>query len=465
METRNATAALGTEKISKLLLQYAIPSIIAMTAASLYNIVDSIFIGHGVGAMALAGLGITMPLMNLAAAFGSLIGAGAAALMSIKLGQGDRHSVVNILGNTVTLNIIIGTLFGGICLMFLDPILYSFGASEETIVYARDYMRIILVGNIVTHLYLGLNNALRASGHPNKSMVAMLTAVIANCILDAVFIWGFGWGIAGAAWATVIAQVIAFVMQLRHFLKPSEEIRLMRWAMKLRGKIVKGIISIGMAPFLMNITASVVVVFINNALRATGGDIYIGAYGIVNRVAMIFLMMVFGLNQGMQPIAGYNFGAKNYDRVKTILRLAISWAVGITSFGCLLSLLFPKTVAMIFTTDPTLLAVTEEGLRIVMLVFPIVGFQIVVSNFFQSIGDAKTAIVLSLTRQLLFLIPLMIILPPIMGSKGVWISMPISDTASAILAFILLTRLFRKFNKEIQSAGSPAQTNTDSHEK
>lgn len=448
---KSATASLGTEKISTLLFRYALPSIIAMTAASLYNIIDSIFIGHGVGPLALSGLGITMPLMNVAAAFGSLVGVGAAAQLSIKLGQGDRESALRIVGNTVTLNVIIGLVFGGICLLFLEPIMRAFGASEATLPYATGYMRIILMGNIVTHLYLGLNNTLRAAGHPNLSMVAMIASVVGNCVLAAIFIMGFGWGVEGAAWATVIAQVIALAIQLRFFSDKRNEIHFVRSAFRLQKKIVNGIISIGLAPFLMNLTASAVVVFINNALRTSGGesgDLYIGAYGIVNRVALIFIMVVFGLNQGMQPIVGYNFGAKNHDRVRKALSLALKWAVGITTVGLLIGLFFPQTVARVFTTDPTLLAVTEEGLRIVMLVFPIVGFQIVISSFFQSIGNAKTAIILSLTRQLLFLIPLLVILPPIFGSKGVWFAMPSADMVSGILAFILISRFFSKFKRE-----------------
>lgn len=447
MSNQTNTQLLGTENIPKLLLRYAIPAIIAMTASSLYNIADSIFIGHGVGALAISGLAITMPLMNLAAAFGAMVGIGASSLMSIKLGQNDKRSAQLILGNVVLLNIIIGASFGAITLLLLDPILVTFGASPDTIGYSRDYMRIILAGNIFTHVYLGLNDSLRASGYPKKAMFIMLTAVVSNCALDALFIFGFGWGIAGAAWATVIAQVLAMSLELIHFSNPNHFIHFTREIFHLKKRIVKGILSIGLSPFLMNVCASVVVIFINNALKTNGGDIYIGAYGIVNRVVFIFVMIVIGLNQGLQPIIGYNYGAGKVDRVRKALKIGTISAVCVTSTGCLLSQLFPQQVSMLFTTDPTLLAISQQGLEIATLMFPAVGFQIVTSGFFQSIGMAHKAIFLSLTRQLIFLLPMLIILPPLWGSRGVWASMPIADfLASTVTAFVLIHQI-KKFRK------------------
>ena len=448
---------LGTEKLSRLLPRYAIPSIIAMTAASLYNMADSIFIGHGVGPLAIAGLAITMPLMNLTSAFGSMVGIGASSLMSIKLGQNDRHSAMSILGNVVLLNAIIGFGFGMLCLILLKPILALFGASPETLPYAQDYMTIILSGNIFTHLYLGMNDSLRASGYPRKAMAIMLTAVITNVVLDAIFVLGFNWGIAGAAWATVIAQVLAMGLEAAHFFDKNHYIHFSREIFRLRTKIVRGILSIGLAPFLMNVCASIVVIFINKALKESGGamgDLYVGAYGIVNRVIFIFVMIVIGLNQGMQPIVGYNYGARKFDRVKKVLRMVITIAVCITTTGCLLSHLMPKAIGMMFTTDPTLLQISEEGLRIATLAFPLVGFQMVSTNFFQSIGLAHKAIFLSLTRQMLFLLPMLILLPPIFGTKGVWMSMPIADTVSTILTAILLVHQFKKFHA-MQEANQP----------
>lgn len=438
---------LGTEKISTLLLRYAIPAIIAMTASSLYNLVDSIFIGHGVGAMALSGLGITMPLMNLGAAFGSLVGIGASTQLSIKMGQNDQKSALLILGNVIILNTLIGLAYTAICLPLLDQILFFFGASGNTIGYARSYMLIILAGNVITHVYLGLNDMLRASGYPGRAMAIMLTAVVLNCILNGIFIFGFGWGIAGAAWATVIAQVVAMGLELKHFLNKKSFIHFTRSTIRLKKTIVKGILSIGMAPFLMYVCSSVIVILINKSLMQHGGDLYIGGYSIVNRIAMLFVMIVMGLNQGMQPIVGYNFGARKFDRVTKTLKYVVCCAVTVTTTGFLVCQLFPQFITKLFTDDAELIAISSHGLRIVLAMFPFVGFQMVTSNFFQSIGMAPKAIFLSLTRQLLFLVPFLLILPDFYGPDGVWMSMPMADAAATTLAAILLWKQFRKFRR------------------
>lgn len=447
MPTQAAPQLLGTEKIHKLLLRYAIPAIIAMTASSLYNLVDSIFIGHGVGPMALSGLGITMPLMNLGAAFGSLVGIGASTQLSIKMGQNDRASALSILGNVIILNTIIGLVYTAVCLPFLDQILYFFGASDNTLGYARSYMLIILAGNVVTHVYLGLNDMLRASGYPGRAMAIMLTAVILNCILNAIFIFGWGWGIAGAAWATVIAQVVAMGLELKHFLNKKSFLHFTRGTIRLKRSIVKGIFAIGMAPFLMYVCSSVIVILINKSLMTNGGDLYIGGYSIVNRVAMLFIMIVMGLNQGMQPIVGYNFGARKFDRVTTTLKYVVCCAVSVTTLGFIICELFPRPITMLFTSDEGLIDIASHGLRIVLLMFPFVGFQMVTSNFFQSIGMAPKAIFLSLTRQLIFLVPFLLIMPEFYGSNGVWMSMPMADTAATTLAAILLYKQFQKFRR------------------
>ncbi len=445
MAQQSSTQLLGIEKISTLLLRYAIPAIIAMTASSLYNLVDSIFIGHGVGPLALSGLGITMPLMNLGAAFGSLVGIGASTLLSIKMGQNDRSSALLILGNVIILNTLIGLLYTLVCLPLLDPILTFFGASENTIGYARSYMVILLAGNVITHIYLGLNDMLRASGYPGRAMAFMLTAVGLNCILNGIFIFGFGWGIAGAAWATVIAQATAMTLEIRHFVNPKSFVHFTRQTIRLKRSIVKGILSIGLAPFLMYVCSSVIVILINRALRFHGGDLYIGAYSNVNRIAMLFVMVVMGLNQGMQPIVGYNFGARKIDRVIRTLKYVICCAVGVTTTGFTVCQLFPRYITMLFTDDPTLLDISSHALRIVLAMFPFVGFQMVTSNFFQSIGMAPKAIFLSLTRQLLFLVPFLLTLPIFFEADGVWMSMPLADAAATTLAAILLWRQFRKF--------------------
>lgn len=443
---------LGTERIRKLLVQYAVPAIIAMTASSLYNMVDSIFIGHGVGALAISGLALTFPLMNLAAAFGSLVGVGAATLVSMRLGQRDYETAQRILGNVVVLNLIIGISFGLLTLVFLDPILYFFGASDATIGYAREYMSVILWGNVVTHMYLGLNAVLRAAGHPRKAMYATILTVTINAILDPLFIFGFGWGIRGAAIATVLAQILALVWQFRIFSDRNELLHFRRGIYRLKGKIVRNVLAIGMSPFLMNLAACFIVILINKGLKEYGGDLNIGAYGIVNRLGFFFVMIVMGINQGMQPIAGYNYGARQFDRVDRVLKLTIIGATCVTTLGFLIGELAPRLAVSVFTDDPELVRLSAEGMRIVFFCFPIIGFQMVTTNFFQSIGMAGKAIFLSLSRQLLFLMPGLIFLPCIFdeltpwdGSWGVWCSMPLSDFLASLVAGVMLFYQFRKF--------------------
>lgn len=447
MAGEKTPTALGTEKIGKLLMQYAIPAIIAMTASSLYNMVDSIFIGHGVGAMAISGLALTFPLMNLAAAFGSLVGVGASTLVSVKLGQKDYNTAQRVLGNVVVLNLIIGLLFTVVTLIFLDPILYFFGGSDATIGYARDYMIVILLGNVVTHLYLGLNAILRSSGHPQKSMYATIATVLINTILDPLFIYGFGWGIQGAAIATIVAQLLALFWQFRLFSNKEELLHFHRGIFRLRKKIVLDSLAIGMAPFLMNLAACFIVILINKGLKQYGGDLAIGAFGIVNRLIFLFVMIVMGLNQGMQPIAGYNYGAKQYPRVTRVLTITIYAATLVTTFGFLMGMFMPRLAVSIFTSDQELIEISAKGLRIVVMSFPIVGFQMVASNFFQSIGMASKAIFLSVSRQVLILIPCLLLLPHLYGQLGVWISMPISDTISSLVAGGMLWWQFRQFRQ------------------
>ena len=447
MQGNNNPLTLGTESVKKLLLRYAIPSIVAMLSSSLYNMIDSIFIGHGVGAMAISGLAITMPIMNVIAALGTLVSVGGATLMSVKMGQGDKKSAEYILSNVLMLNVIIGLCLTAAGVIFLDDILYFFGASENTIPYAREFMHIILSGTAVTHVYLGLNDMLRASGYPGKAMGVILTAIAINCVLNPLVIFGFKWGIAGSAFATVIAQTVAMSIELVHFMRNKHFIHFERKMFGLKAHIVKGIFSIGVSPFLMNICASIVVIFINKSLMTYGGDFYVGAYGIINRVLMVFIMIVIGLNQGMQPIVGYNFGARKFDRVARALRYAIFAAVAVTTSGFLMAEIFPHLLANMFTGDQELIDIASHGMRIVLIMFPIVGFQMVTANFFQSIGKVRKAILLSLTRQMLFLVPLLIILPRFMGTLGVWISMPIADSLATVLAVFLLTRQMKKFRE------------------
>ena len=447
MNKNTATLELGTKPVGRLLTQYALPAIIAMTASSLYNMVDSIFIGQGVGALAISGLAVTFPFMNLSAAFGAGVGIGSSSYLSVKLGQKDYSTAQRILGNNITLNIIIGLVFSVVSLVFLDPILYFFGASEQTIPYAREYMIIILLGNIITHLYFGMNAVLRAASKPRQAMYTTIFTVVLNSILDPLFIYTFDMGIRGAAVATILSQTVALVWQARLFSDKNELLHLKRGIYRLDNKIVKNILGIGISPFAMNATACLVAIFVNQRLLEYGGDLAVGAYGIANRVAFIFVMINMGVNQGMQPIAGYNYGAQKYDRLMRVLTLAMIAGTCVTTSGFLVAEFMPHLCVRLFTNDAVLTELSVNGIRLMMAAMPIVGYQMVVTNFFQSIGKAKISIFLSLSRQLLFLVPLLGILPLFFGITGVWIAMPISDTFSAIFALVMMVRYMRMFKK------------------
>ncbi|MBR7134758.1 MAG: MATE family efflux transporter, partial [Bacteroidaceae bacterium] len=412
----------------------------------------SIFIGHipEVGAFAISGLATTFPFMNLSAAFGAMVGVGGATQLSVRLGQRDYESAKTILGNLVTLNIMVGVLFAGISLLFLDDILFFFGASESTLPFARAFMEIILYGNIVTHLYLGINAALRASGHPKQAMYATIMTVCMNVVLAPLFIYVLDWGIRGAALATILSQCITLLWQIKLLSNTNELLHLQRGIYKLRSNIVKGILGIGMSPFFINVAACVVVIIINKGLRnySDNGDISIAAYGIANRVQFIFVMVVLGLTQGMQPIVGYNYGAKRFGRVKDTLKLTIIWATIITTLGFIISEFMPGIVARAFTTEESLIDSSVNALRIMSLFMPLIGFQLVTTNFFQSIGKVKKSIFLSLTRQMILLLPMLIVLPLFLGESGVWYSMPISDFLAALLTVILLAQQFKQWRKE-----------------
>lgn len=448
MSNKQATLELGTKPVGQLLMQYALPAIVAMVASSLYNMVDSIFIGQGVGALAISGLAITFPFMNLSAAFGAAIGVGSSTFISVKLGQRDYGIANKVLGNNVMLNIVVGILFGGLCLLFLDPILRFFGASDNTLPYAREYMEIILVGNALTHLYFGLNAVLRSASKPRQAMIATLFTVALNTVLDPLFIYTFGMGIRGAALATILSQFVALCWQWKQFCNKKELLHFDYSLFRINAPIVKNIIGIGMSPFCMNACACLVVIFINTNLMKYGGDLAVGAYGISNRLAFIFIMLTMGINQGMQPIAGYNYGAQHFDRLLRVLKLATISATVICCTGFLIAMIFPYQCARLFTTDETLIGLSVTAIRIMMSAFPIVGFQIVVTNFFQSIGKAKVSIFLSLSRQLIFLVPLLAISASIFGLNGVWAAMPISDTISAITAGGMLMLYMKRFKKE-----------------
>ena len=451
MDNKQATLELGTKPVGKLLAQYALPAIVAMTASSLYNMIDSIFIGQGVGPLAISGLAITFPLMNLSAAFGAAVGIGSSTCISVKLGQKDYKMAENIFGNSFTLNLIVGVAFGLVTLLMLDPILYFFGASENIIPYARDYMLVILAGNVVSQTFLGMNAVLRAASKPRQAMAATVLTVVLNIVLAPIFIWLLGMGIQGAALATILSQLVALLWQIKLFSNQDEILHFQRGIYKLKGAIVKNIASIGMSPFAMNVCACVVVIFINAGLSRYGGDLAVGAYGIASKVSFIFVMVTIGLNQGMLPIAGYNYGAQRFDRLMRVLKLAMVTATAITATGFVIAEFFPYQCARLFTTDKTLIDMAVEGIRIHMLAFPIVGCQMVITNFFQCIGKAKISIFLSLSRQMLFLLPLLVVLPPVMKVDGVWTAMPISDTVAAVVAFIMMAKYMRKFKRQMQA--------------
>lgn len=446
MDNKKATLELGTKPVGRLLVQYAVPAMIAMTASSLYNIIDRAFIGQVVGPEAIAGLGVTFPFMNLSAAFGAAVGVGSSTSISVKLGQKDYRTAQQLLGNTVTLNLIIGLCVAVVCLLFLNPILRFFGASDQTLPYAREFMEVILCGNVITHMYFGMNAVLRAASKPRHAMYATIFTVAMNILLDVVFIWWWGWGIRGAAFATLISQTLAMAWQLRLFSNQKELLHLQRGIYRLKSALVKNIISIGISPFLMNVCACVIVIFMNNQFVHYGGDMAVGAYSIANSIGMMFVMFVMGVNQGMQPIAGYNYGANLTDRLVRVLKLSIWAATGIMILGWLIAMFLPYYCARLFTTDDTLISMAIDGIRINMLVFPIIGFQMVVTNFFQCIGRVKISIFLSLSRQLLFLLPLLLVLPLIWGLNGVWAALPASDTISAIVALVMMGKI-RKIKK------------------
>lgn len=439
-DSKEATLALGTQPVGRLLWQYALPGVIAMTASSLYNMVDSIFIGHGVGPMALAALGISFPLMNIGAAFGAAVGVGGATLMSLRLGQRQYDKANHVLGNMVALNIITGLLVGIVSIIFLDPILTFFGASEQTLPHAHEYMFILLVGNVVTHLYLGLNAALRSASKPRAAMIATIVTVVLNTILDPIFIWPLHMGIKGAAIATILAQVIVLCWQLWQFSRQKELLHLEWRFLKPAKAIVKDIVSIGISPFSMQLTGCVVAIFMNNALMTYGGDLAVGAYSIANRLGFIFFMVIMGICQGFQPIAGYNYGARNMDRVKQVLRLTITASVVAMTVGWVIGELLPGPCTRLFTDDADLLAITIRGIRINMLVFPVIGYQAVVTNFFQTIGKVRVSIFMSLSRQLLFLLPMLLLFSSLWGLDGVWFSLPASDFVAFLVAVVIMER-------------------------
>lgn len=448
----NQFNVLAEKPIGSLLLQYAIPAIVAMAASSVYNIIDGIFIGQGVGSEAIMGLALTSPLMSLIAAFGAMVGVGAATLMSVKLGQKDYVTAQKILGNVVIMNLSLGIVLGMLLLIFINPILRFFGASDVTLPYARSFMSIILVGNVVTHMYLGLNAMLRSTNRPQKAMYATFGTVLLNCIFAPLFIFVLDWGIRGAACATILAQLCMLMWQIKLFSNKSDLIHLRREIIKLDMKIVREALLVGLPQFLINLCACMVAALMTRSLTTYGGDVAVGAFGICNRLILFIVMVVIGLNQGMQPIAGYNFGAKRYDRVMSVLKRALCVGTIITMTGFVIGMFFSTPFVTLFAKDsPELVKTASHALTCMIMMFPIVGIQIVSTAFFQSIGYAVKSIFLSLTRQLIFLVPAILILPHIYADplEGLWHAAPVADAMASILAISLLVLQIKKFKKNM----------------
>ncbi len=425
--------ALEHGNVKQLLWQYALPAIIATTATSFYNIIDRIFIGQGVGPLAISGLALTFPIMNLGTALGTLVGAGSSAIISIRMGEKRQEEAIHTLGNAFVLNTIIGILFSVFALIFLDPLLYLFGASDATLPYARDFMRIILLGNVITHLFFGLNNIIRASGYPTKAMISLLLTIGVNIILAPLFIFAFHWGIKGAATATIISQSVGLVWVVSHFLSRKPYVHFTKNCFRLSWQIIGSVFSIGVAPFLIHCCSCLIAILMNWQLGHYGGDMAIGAFGIINSIISLLIMVMFGFTQGMQPIVGYNWGAKQHDRTIEAFKLTIYYATAVAVIGFIVAETFPRFIARWFTIDSELINITAKGLRIYVLCLAVVGFQVVTTNFFQSIGKAGISIFLSLTRQMLFLTPLLLIFPPIFGLEGVWYATPVADLISALV--------------------------------
>ena len=444
-EQNNHTTQLETLPVGRLLLHYSIPAVVGMVMTSLYNIVDRVFIGQGVGPMAISGLALTFPLMTLVTAVGTLIGVGASARMSIVLGMGDLRWARNILGNALIMTFVLSAVLVALSMSFLQPVLALFGGTEQTIPYAADYLRIVIPGSIFVNLSYSFSGVIRATGYPHKAMYVILIGVLLNVVLDPIFIFVLDMGIRGAAVATVISMAVSSVVVMAHFVPRSRPVHFCGSCFRLRGYILRNITSIGMAPFLINVAASAVNIILNNRLLSEGGDLAIGALGVVNSYGILIVMVVMGVCQGMQPIVGYNFGAKRHKRVKDTLLLTMRVATVVVIVGFMACELMPETLARAFTADRELIRLSAHGMRMAYMLLPLVGMQIVISNFFMSIGKASNAIFLSLSRQVLFLIPCVYLLSSWFGLTGVWLSLPASDLLATAVSLWMLRRERRIF--------------------
>ncbi|MBQ8721121.1 MAG: MATE family efflux transporter [Paludibacteraceae bacterium] len=441
---------LSKSSISKLLWYYSLPTLIGTLANALYNIIDRIYIGQGVGALAISGLALTFPIMNLLGAFGMLVGHGAAARVSLLLGNNNTREANAILPNTFFLSLFFYIVVSSLFYIFLDPILYAFGGSEQTIPYAREYLKIIIPGHIFTSLSYDYTNIMRASGHPMRAMNTLILGAVLNVILDPIFIFGFDMGIKGAAYATIISMFISCVWIMHFFFRKDNTLSFKNCKYKLKNNWLSILnsqfssLSIGLSSFLLHTAGSMVNVLMNHTLQHYGGDLAIGAFGIMTSFTSLTLMAIIGMAQGMQPILGYNYGAKQFDRVRTTLKYCIIVATIITTIGCLIAVSFPRLIARCFTADTDLLNITSNGLSIYASTFFVVGFHVIVTNYFQSIGRAGISILLSMSRQILLLIPFILLFPPILGLNGAWLAQPASNIISSVVAIVILSVHLKK---------------------
>jgi len=438
---------LGEENIGKLLIKFSVPAIVGMMVNALYNLVDKVFVGRGVGKPALEGVTATFPIALLLMAFAMLVGIGSAALISIKLGQQKKEEAEHILGNAFTLLIVISIVVTVLGLLFLEPLLLKIGTPNNILPYAKEYISVILIGSIFQSVGFGLNNIIRSEGNPRIAMFTMLIGGILNTILDPIFIFVFHMGTRGAAIATILSQAVSMIWVLYYFFGGSSVLKVRYKNLKLDIKVVKSIFSIGMSPFSMQLAASITTIISNKNLVQYGGSTALGAMGVIMSVVMMVLMPTFGINQGCQPIIGYNYGAKNYHRVKHALKLAIIAATCITVTGFIIIQLFPKQIISLFNNDPQLIAIGSHGIKIYLFMLPIIGFQIVSSNYFQAIGKARISIFLGLSRQVILLIPLLFILPRFFELDGVWLSGPSSDALASIITAVFIFVEIKHLNK------------------
>lgn len=440
---------LGSAKIWRLLLKYSLPAVVGTVVMAIYNIIDSIVIGHAIDdPNVVSGIAVTFPVMNLATALGMLIGAGAATRISIVMGQDNKHLAEIILGNSVQLTIIIGVTYITLFAIFLDPILKVFGASPNSLPYAREFLLWVLPGMVLMNLTFSYNNVMRATGYPGKAMYTNLIGACLNALLAPLFLFGFKWGIKGAAIATDISMVVTAIFVMSHFFRKSSVLHFKRGTFAFNWQVIKSILYIGMAPFLINVAGSCINAIVNNSLLKYGGDNAIAAVVVFNRFVTIFVMVVIGICQGMQPILGYNYGSGRLDRLFGTLKLAAISALCITTLGSLIGAFNPRMIASMFMQDEAQIDCAVNCLRLTTLGFWMVGFQIVGTNFFQSLGMASKAVFLSLTRQIIFMIPMLLILPPYFGLDGVWGCYPVCDVAATVVTAFMLTWQIKKIKRE-----------------